>query len=228
MAGLIQATGGNYSARRPGMVCPHDLVWFDEAALAVDAPAWAVAVVAAGEPGVVRRAARHGISLPVGIRGADKRQRHGDQVAAKRVSSHLAPEAIDLDVLARPPWSERGGDVPALAALADIRHRLNDLSIVWGPTGAVGYELATGRAVAHRESDLDLVVRLPECCNDVLAALCETAAAARQTYAIRCDIQLETPAGGVALADWAGEAGQMMVKSDTGPYLTANPWAVAA
>ncbi|WP_348761094.1 phosphoribosyl-dephospho-CoA transferase MdcG domain-containing protein, partial [uncultured Salinisphaera sp.] len=135
---------------------------------------------------------------------------------------------VSVDDVARPPRSERGGDVPALAALADIRHRLKGLSIVWGPTGAVGYELATGRAVAHRESDLDLVVRLPECCNDVLAALCEMAAAARQTYAIRCDIQLETPAGGVALADWAGEAGQMMVKSDTGPYLTANPWAVAA
>ena len=41
---------------------------------------------------------------------------------------------------------------------------------------------------------------------------------------MRCDIQLETPAGGVALADWLGEAARVMIKHDTGPYLSPDPW----
>jgi phosphoribosyl-dephospho-CoA transferase len=40
-------------------------------------------------------------------------------------------------------------------------------------------------------------------------------------------VQIETPAGGVAVADWAGPAREVLVKSDVGPFLSTKPWAAA-
>jgi phosphoribosyl-dephospho-CoA transferase len=55
-----------------------------------------------------------------------------------------------------------------------------------------------------------------------LAKLDEHAARA----GIRIDAQLETPAGGVALAEYACGKPRVMARHASGPRLVADPWAL--
>lgn len=213
----------DYSRRDSPQIraCPHDLVWFDVAAVPADAPDWARAVIQDGQPGVIRRAPRDGHTLPVGLRGADKRQRWAGRIEAAAVRRRLSPEAIDLRAGAACDAPPRWRDMPIFTALAGLAERLADIDACWGITGALGYEYATGCPVAHADSDIDLLVRMPRCCPDTLTVLGGLMAGRSGP---RYDIQLETPAGGVALADWQSPAREVMVKSDTGPYLCHDPW----
>ncbi|GAB3685263.1 malonate decarboxylase holo-ACP synthase [Salinisphaera aquimarina] len=192
---------------------PHDLVWIDVAALPADTPAWALTCMAEGAPAVVRRAPRKGRSLPVGIRGAYRGQRHATVVDHECVRRCIAPETL---------IGRRGERVPALACLARVGVILSTQNIIWGITGAVGFELASAISACHVESDLDLLVRAPERLTREQARRLHASLA---VLPVRCDVQLETPAGAIALAEWAGAAEQVLVKSDTGPWLSADPWA---
>ena len=42
--------------------------------------------------------------------------------------------------------------------------------------------------------------------------------------ACRVDLQLETPLGGVALREWAGDGARVLVKTADGPRLVGDPW----
>ncbi len=216
----------DYSAlnTRAAVACPHDLVWFDVAALAADVPDWARQIIANGAPAVIRRAPRDEASLPIGIRGATKRERCATRIDSAAVTRRLAPEAIALGENDRLVTADRRSAITAFAGLHDLQAELAVMSLTWGVTGALGYELATGAPVAHAASDIDIVVCMPERDERQLETLAAAAHLCRQAHGVRCDIQLETPAGGVALADWLGEAARVMIKHDTGPYLSPDPW----
>lgn len=200
---------------------PHDLVRITPAALAGNLPVWARAVIERGEPVVVRRGWRDGANLPIGIRGTSRNRRH----AARVEPNHVSGPPTTPEMLAEKEASARDRAIPALVRLADLRAVMDPWSGTWGIGGAVGYELACGVAACHMESDIDLILRLPEApARAVLAALAERLA----RLPVRIDVQLETPAGGVALADWLSEAPKVLIKSDQGPYLAADPWAVMA
>ena len=97
----------------------------------------------------------------------------------------------------------------------------------WGPGGSVGFEIATGAATATASSDLDLILRQdrplePNQATDLLAALAQAAAPAR------IDVLLETPLGGVALADLAAMQAEVLVRTPCGPRLLVDPWMVDA
>ena len=44
---------------------------------------------------------------------------------------------------------------------------------------------------------------------------------------VRIDAQLETPAGGVALAEYASRKARVMARHASGPQLVADPWAAS-
>ena len=67
----------DYSASDNGFR-PHDLVFADAGALTGPTPAWALQAVAEGAPLVVRRAPRNARGVPVGVRGASRGERHGE------------------------------------------------------------------------------------------------------------------------------------------------------
>jgi phosphoribosyl-dephospho-CoA transferase len=62
----------------------------------------------------------------------------------------------------------------------------------------------------------------PDRATDLLAALAEAAAPAR------IDVMLETPIGGVPLADLAAMRAQVLVRTPLGPRLADDPWMVDA
>jgi phosphoribosyl-dephospho-CoA transferase len=171
-----------------------------------------VAAVAAGQPVVVRRAACASGWVAVGVRGQGREQRLGVQMRVRDIQRQLTPES--LRGAGQSPW-------PALRALVSVAPVLDACGLVWGPTGGVGYQLATGCNVVHDASDLDLLVRAPQLMDR---------AKARELLDIldcgpcRIDVQLETPAGAVALREWAGLARRVLLKSAHGARLVADPW----
>jgi len=98
------------------------------------------------------------------------------------------------------------------------------LGLAWGPTGSVGFELATGTAVAGPASDLDVVIRAPELWS--LARARELADDLAR-LPVRVDMQLDTPSGAVALAEYA-RGGRVLLRTPDGPKLVNDPWHHAA
>lgn len=194
---------------------PHDLLWgMTPAQLPADAPAWAVAVLAAGQPVVVRRARVAAGLVAVGLRGATRDQRLAALMPVEAIAHRLAPE----ELLGRRATE----DLPVFRVLAELRPLLDALGHAWGVTGSAGFQLATGLPTAHPDSDLDLLLRaerpLPRSEARPLLLLLEG-------RACRVDLQLETPLGGVALGEWAGGAARVLVKAAEGPRLVSDPWA---
>ncbi|HEK1692925.1 TPA: malonate decarboxylase holo-ACP synthase [Pseudomonas putida] len=192
---------------------PHDLLWgMTPAALPVDAPAWAAQVLAAGQPVVVRRACCAAGWVAVGLRGEGRAQRLGVQMRLADIRRQLRPEALRGQGTS--PWA-------ALQALASVAPVLDACGLAWGPTGGVGYQLATGVEVLHAASDLDLLLRTPR---PMSRAKARELLDSLDCGPCRIDVQLQTPAGGIALREWAGVAQRVLLKSALGARLVGDPW----
>lgn len=202
----------------------HDLLWLSDRAelsTAEPPPPWLDAVLRPHRPLVVRRAPRLESGLvPVGIRGAGREQRCAAWVPATQIVRVVHPEHIATQA----GWRHhpRLPEIPTLQALDGLKRLLDGTGFAWGITGSIGFELASGVVAMRDSSDLDLIIRMP-------CALSAPAAQALleqlQTPRCRVDVQLETPHGAVALAEWARGSRQVLLKSAHGPWLVADPWA---
>ena len=207
---------------RPATI--HDLIRLREPmALTMDAsvPAWVEPALLRTPWVVVRRGHIRDGMIPVGVRGLARQQRFAAVLAVAEIADRLSPEELteSRHVIAR----RREDEAPALAALARVAPILSRRGHRWGPGGSVGFEIATGVATATSSSDLDLILRQehrlgPDEAIDLRAVLTEAAAPAR------VDVLLETPRGGVSLADLAAMPARLLVRTPNGPRLLANPW----
>lgn len=194
----------------------HDLLWgMPCAQLPEDAPDWARQVLDAGLPVVVRRASGEAGSVPVGVRGDQRARRLAAWITAAQVSCRRRPEDLRL---------QGPAELPALVALQQVTPILDDLGLAWGPTGGVGYQLATGLVVLHADSDLDLLLRTPK---HFSRAEARSLSHRLKGLACRIDLQLETPNGAVALAEWATDSARVLLKHRDGARLVADPWHLA-
>jgi phosphoribosyl-dephospho-CoA transferase len=128
------------------------------------------------------------------------------------IQRRIAPEHLRL----RAPT-----ELAALRALDQMTPLLDAIGLPWGPTGGVGYQLATGLAVLHGASDLDLLLRIAE---PIDRAWARALLAQLDSAPCRIDLQLETPYGAVALREWAGDSRRVLLKCDAGARLVDNPW----
>ncbi|SHM04498.1 malonate decarboxylase holo-ACP synthase [Phytopseudomonas punonensis] len=198
---------------------PHDLLWgLLPEHLPQEAPAWARAALGGHVPVVVRRAPAEPGWVAMGIRGAAREQRYAAWMRLSDISRLVSPQAIARAGRwrshAQPHW-------PALRALSQLAPRLDALGLAWGVTGSLGFELASGIAAAHPESDLDLSLRAPQHLPRAWArSMCRLLDEAPG----RIDLQLETPYGAVALREWAGETPCVLLKTQGGPLLVSDPW----
>ena len=206
----------------------HDLIRLREpSALKVESPvpAWVESALRRAPWVVVRRGLVRDGMVPVGVRGLTRAQRFAVFFAVAEIADRLSPE--DLTDARYVIEQERKNAVPALAALARVAPILARDDYHWGPGGSVGFEIATGVATATASSDLDLILRqerqleLNEATN-LLADLAQAAAPAR------IDVMLETPVGGVSLADLAATPPQVLVRTPCGSRFSVNPWKLDA
>jgi phosphoribosyl-dephospho-CoA transferase len=195
---------------------PHDLlriapsVWND-------APAWVEAALARAPFAVVRRAPLESGRIPVGVRGSSRGERFGTWLYTHHVLNMLRPE----DLLAIEPSRK----LPAFALLMQITPICDATDLAWGPTGSVGFELASGVPTVTETSDLDLVIRMPDPMREADAvALLESLTRVADTQRIRIDVQAETPHGAFSLAEYARPHRHVLLRHADGPRRVANPW----
>jgi phosphoribosyl-dephospho-CoA transferase len=183
------------------------------------APAWVGDALRQAPFVVVRRAAVIYGMIPVGVRGSLRNQRFAAYLPAGSIVSRITPEQL---VGARPMQVRgRSGQIPAFNALAMIEAELANFRLRWGPTGSVGFELATGLAAATPASDLDLLVRVPK---RLSMATAERLLASLSAAPCGVDVQLETPHGAVALAEYARGERPVLLRQTSGPVLVFDPW----
>jgi phosphoribosyl-dephospho-CoA transferase len=174
---------------------------------------------------VVRRGHVRDGMIPVGVRGLTRSQRFAAFVSVAEIADRLCPE--DLIVAEHDIEQSRKDAIPALAALDRIATLLLRLGYHWGPGGSVGFEIATGVATATASSDLDLVLRQGRRLEEKEAAEL-LSALAEAVMPARIDVVLETPSGGVSLADLAAGPARVLVRTPCGPRLSVDPWLMDA
>jgi phosphoribosyl-dephospho-CoA transferase len=171
---------------------------------------------------VVRRAEAHPGLIPVGVRGASRSQRFAAWLESRDTLVCVSP----LMLVQRCSWriAPRRDVLPALAVLDTVESIMgaHGLAGAWGPTGSIGFELATGQAAARSESDLDIAVWLAQPLP--IAAACSLEAQLAR-LPVRIDALLETPRGAVALAEFARSPGRCVLRTARGALLVEDCWA---
>lgn len=202
---------------------PHDLLWVaDTAGLSSGCPLpfWATPDWLAGAPLVMRREkVSNPDCIPVGLRGQTRSQRHKAYLSHHAVAQCVSPELL----AASQAWSgpHQLGAFPALEALASLAPSLAATGLPWGPTGSVGFTLASGLPVLRQESDLDLIVRAFK---PLTAEQTEMLLALRSSSICRIDLQIDTGHGAFSLSEWANGHRRVLLKTNLGPFLTTDPW----
>jgi phosphoribosyl-dephospho-CoA transferase len=181
-------------------------------------PAWVPASLARAPWVVVRRALSQDGLIPVGIRGRTRGERFAALLAVDAVTERVSPE----DLAAARSWRHmpRARSVRSLRVLDAVDELCTSLGLAWGPTGSVGFELATGVPSAGVASDLDVVIRAPQPWSLEYAR--EIADCLNRLPA-RVDAQLDVPAGAVALDEYA-RGGPVLLRAPDGRGLTRDPW----
>jgi phosphoribosyl-dephospho-CoA transferase len=203
----------------------HDLLRLRYLPRFEDEPAWVREAFERAPYAVARRAPAAGGVVAIGLRGMARSQRYGTWANAADIEAVTPPEALAQCS----PLSGRGA-LPAFRVLAALQRDAARVltGFVWGPTGSTGFELATQMPTVTASSDLDLLIRAPERLPyNTARQMLEHLHALAQRAGIRVDAQLETPAGGVALVEWAAGKARVMARHAKGPQLVANPWATA-
>jgi phosphoribosyl-dephospho-CoA transferase len=202
-------------------LAPHDLLRLcrpGDIESPVRTPAWVTAALAQAPWVVVRRAAWDGGRVPIGVRGRTRPERFAAYLPPAAVAEWVGPEQLAREYAWR--RSDRLTDA-AVSALEHAAALFEPLSLTWGPVGSYGFELATDVPTVTPTSDLDLVIRAPR---PLSLDTAQRLWAALSTAPFRMDVQIETPFGAVALAEYARAQPPMLLRAAAGPHLVVNPW----
>jgi phosphoribosyl-dephospho-CoA transferase len=200
----------------------HDLIRLSDASAVTGSgpcPEWVRPALEVAPWVVVRRQAGRDGLIPVGVRGRGRSRRWGGWAPIAAVSAHVRPEELP-PALGRIP-ARRVVAIRAFRNLAKVEELMSRLGWTWGPTGSVGFELASGRATATRDSDLDLIVRAHA---PLDRRLSEDLIADLALLGGRADVLVETPSGAVSLVEYARSGAPIVLRTVHGPRLIRDPW----
>jgi phosphoribosyl-dephospho-CoA transferase len=186
------------------------------------APGWVNEALSRAPWVVVRRAPAEGKFIPVGVRGRNRGERFASFVHRSSIVECLRPENLSSSQA----WKKavRFEELPAMSALLRVEAIFQDSDLHWGPSGSVGFELASGVPIAVRTSDLDLIVRMsdlliPPSTTRKLLAMVERV----ETTGVRVDLLLETRKGAMALLEYARGGTNLLLRTIHGPRLIPHP-----
>ncbi|WP_061518808.1 malonate decarboxylase holo-ACP synthase [Acinetobacter venetianus] len=193
---------------------PHDLLWgMTPELLPNNVSQWVVEAVSEQRPVVVRRAVTNPRNIAVGIRGKQRSHRLALEMPVNAITKCVKPESlIDTDLSQFPHLQGK---------LAAVNNLMQGFNLSWGYTGSVGFELATGLKTVNENSDIDLLIRAHEPVSKLDA---QNILGLLDQLNLKLDVQLQTPQGGVALREWAGTTGNVLLKRNDKAVLVDNPW----
>src|ERR1700722_595585 len=199
----------------------HDLLQIDAHALTADSvsrPQWVTETLICCPWVVVRRGQAPAGQISVGVRGAARSERWAGCCSETLIKKIVRP----TELLVPSRTSARLRRTPALQALLDVIERWQGLSLPWGPTGSVGFELATGRPVTTEASDLDLAVRAPSPIGVEQARWLWDRVLGLRT---KVDVRVETPLCGFSLEEYAcASPTPILLRYPDAPRLGDHPW----
>ena len=196
---------------------PHDLIRIaKEEDLSTDLPlpAWVSGSLTLAPFVVVRRSNAPEGKIPVGVRGPERGQRFPAWLRQEKAVAVITPHSL----MGSANWNrvDNPGAPAAIQSLRRVTPLLQSTGYRWGPTGSVGFELAANTTTVKADSDLDILIDLPEFV-PILSATRLMKDLQRRTL-VRLDVQLNTPQGSLALADYIC-AEKVLVKGNSGPQL---------
>jgi len=169
--------------------------------------------------GVVRRGDAPAGKAAIGIRGSDRSHRWGGLVDVTDIALIKKPNQLRIALA-----HESRREISALKALEFVEREWTDIHFSWGPTGSVGFELATGDRVITEASDLDIVLFAPQRLSH--AVTCDLWASLRDLPA-KIDVRVETPFGGFSLEEYAlRRTAKVLIRTPQGQQLVEDPWDV--
>jgi phosphoribosyl-dephospho-CoA transferase len=199
----------------------HDLLRIDPdcvTACSVAQPSWVRASLIACPWVVLRRSQAPVDQLAVGIRGVTRSERWGGFCAKGLISKIVRPS--ELLVLARS--STHILRPPAFGALQQVIEHLRDFTLLWGPTGSVGFELATGRPVTTETSDLDITIWAPQRIVAGQARVLWDRVTGLQT---KVDVRVETSECGFSLEEYVRtSSGRILLRYPDSLRFGDDPW----
>ena len=166
---------------------------------------------------VVRRVRAPAGEIAVGVRGDTRSQRWGGFLSKDLIGKVVRPADLLLVEQSSIPRV-----TPAIKVLQQVIDRWRDLTLPWGPTGSVGFELATGSQVTSEASDLDIAIRAPARITVERARALWQRVVGLQT---RVDIRVETPVCGFSLQEYACTSStRILLHYPDGERLGNDPW----
>jgi phosphoribosyl-dephospho-CoA transferase len=182
-------------------------------------PEWLDAVLKACPWVVVRRAVSHTKQVPVGVRGKERAQRWAGFVNPEQIAQVVSPNQLRESLVE----SSRRGLRP-FHSLRFLGTKAALKGLDWGPGGSAGFELASGRPTVTEASDLDIIIRAPEPFDRAFA---NSIGIQLEGVPTRMDVLIETPHCGFSLNEYAhSQLDKVLVRTDTGRILAADPWDV--
>jgi len=110
----------------------------------------------------------------------------------------------------------------AFRSLSYLESHLVGLNMSWGPGGSVGYELASGVAAVHVDSDLDFIFSAPQRL-DITEA--QDLWRMIRSAPGKVDALVETPLCGFSLEEFVtASPRKMLLRTSDGRILGSNPW----
>ncbi|HWL11502.1 MAG TPA: malonate decarboxylase holo-ACP synthase [Ureibacillus sp.] len=191
----------------------HDLVQFETIAdleNSLNVPDWVKHAPASQNFGVVRRMPITNKIIPIGLRGDTRDKRHGAFIDESKIVQIITPQSLVNRI-------EQFKDQIYYPALKDIKDEFEKHNLTWGPTGSVGFEIATGIPVTSPTSDIDICVYVDEIDTEQLRVIGHFLESRNR----RIDVQVEVPAiGAFVLNDYlkSAETG-FIVRTKFGPHL---------
>jgi phosphoribosyl-dephospho-CoA transferase len=200
----------------------HDLLQLDSDSLrpaCMEAPSWVRQTLAACPWVVVRREEAPAGQVAVGVRGSLRSERWGCFISKAYVNKVVPP----MELLAAAGSSSLSPRTPPFLALQQLIERWSGLALPWGPTGSVGFELATGYLITSGRSDLDIAIRADaRLCGEEARSLLEGAAG----LAAKVDVRVETPECGFSLEEYATTpSARILLRYSDGVQFGEDPWA---
>lgn len=169
----------------------HDIVkWesIDHLEKTTPIPDWVYDAPAAKSFGVVRRMPIMNDMVPIGLRGNTREQRFGTFIHKSRIVEVMTPiELVDR--------IEGYTNEIHLPTLKKIKQAFEQFNLRWGPTGSVGFELATAISVTTERSDIDVCIYMEEIDRELLIEVGKFL----ETLERRVDVQVEMASVGAFL-----------------------------
>lgn len=201
----------------------HDLLQLHSDSLhpaCIGAPAWVSQTLASYPWLVVRRAQAPAGQIAVGVRGPTRSERWGCFIRKDAIRKLVRPSQL----LAFVQSSVLGPRTLPFATLQQLIERWRDLALPWGPTGSVGFELATGYPVTTSSSDLDIAIRADARMSVEQARSLWERALELQTTA---DIRVESPECGFSLEEYAHAPSSILLRYPDRVQFGDDPWVKA-